>query len=375
MGSWLLMEGYILGGANIPECSFRKKFSSVYGEDELLNFEALFRQNFIQEKDIERISSWGAGCIRVPFHYRLIESDPYEYKGVGLKVLDRLVEWAEKYNLKIILDLHAACGAQNHDWHSDSKGEALLWGNSEFQKRTIALWQFLADYFKEENAVVGFDLLNEPVLGGGDVSVLKGLYKGLISKIREVNKEHIIFLKGNQWGQKIDFLRDLISDNTMVSIHTYGPLDFTYNFRKRYKYPGYICGARWDRDLLRKSLDNYKKFSDNNNVDMFVGELGVNYRGGFYGELEFLKDMLQIYKEWDFYWTYWTYKAVANSVFPDGIMQYIDNSPQVRREGPVYGWDNYIELWKGSQKEVIDFFKTKNFVENKDIVTILKEYF
>ena len=150
LGSWFLMEGYILGGRNIPESLFKDRFKNIYGQKELEKFQRFFRDNFIQEEDFRNISRIGANTIRVPFNYRLIEKGPYSYSREGLSYLDKVFLWAKKYNLKIILDLHAACGAQNCDWHADSNGKAFLWRKKENRARTISLWQKIVERFKNE---------------------------------------------------------------------------------------------------------------------------------------------------------------------------------------------------------------------------------
>ncbi|MBN2120379.1 MAG: cellulase family glycosylhydrolase [Candidatus Omnitrophica bacterium] len=375
LGSWLLMEGYILGGRNIPEHVFKKRFVRTYGKKELSKFENEFRNSFIAEGDLKRISSWKASCVRVPFNYRLIEKSPYKYSEKGLMILKRLVSWAKKYKLYIILDLHAGPGSQNADWHADSSGKALLWKKPSFQERTFALWQYLANEFKDEASVYGYDVLNEPVLEKDKISLLKSFYGKLINKIREVDKNHTIFLEGNLWAQEIDFLKDLLNEKIAVSIHTYQPLDFTFNFRPGYRYPGYINKVFWDKSVLKKSLERYKIFSQRNSVDVFVGEFGINYRAGLFGELNWLKDLLDIFKKWGFSWTYWTYKAVANHVFPDGIMQYLENEPWVKREANVRGWENFLNLWQKSSLKVISSLKSRSFTENRDVLNILKKYF
>lgn len=48
-----------------------------------------------------------------------------------------------------ILDLHAAPGGQNFDWHSDNNmPEALLFEYKEFQDRTVRIWEALAERYK-----------------------------------------------------------------------------------------------------------------------------------------------------------------------------------------------------------------------------------
>lgn len=375
LGSWLLMEGYILGGRNLPEYMFKREFAKRYGRKELINFENSFRKAFIGQDDIKRIASWGANCIRVPFNFRLIEEEPYKYRKSGLRILKTLVTWAEKYKVGLILDLHAAAGCQNQDWHSDSNGEALLWTRKDYQERTIGLWQYLVNEFKDNRTIVGYDILNEPVIERYKIATLKNFYKRLIKKIREIDAGHTIFLEGNIWAQEIDFLKDLLDDNTQVSIHTYQPLDFTFNFRPQYKYPGLIGKVRWNKSFMKKRLEKYKEFSLRNRVDIFVGEFGVNYRGGLFGELRWLKDSLDIFTEWGFNWAYWTYKAVAHHVFPDGIMQYLENPSWVSRESPIWGWENYLLLWAKHKDKIIGSLKTGKFRPNQDIISILKTYF
>ncbi len=369
------MEGYILGGRNIPEHIFKRRFVNRNGKGALSDFERLFRKNFITEKDLERISLWGANCVRVPFNYRLIEEKPYKYSKKGIQILRRLLSRAGKYNLKVILDLHAGPGAQNADWHSDSSGNALLWERKSFQDRAFSLWQFLAEEFKGNPAVAGFDLLNEPVVEKKQVSSLIKFYKKLIRKIREADRDRLLFVEGNLWAQEIDFLSELLSDKVKISIHTYQPLDFTFNFRRFYHYPGGVSGVEWSKSVLKKSLEHYKKFSDKYSTELFAGEFGVNYRNGHFGELAWLEDILSLFKEWKFSWTYWTYKAVSGSVFPDGIMQYLENPAWVKREGPVPGWENYIEMWPKLSKEIIASLRTENFFPAEGSLEVLKKYF
>ena len=375
LGGWLLMEGYLLGGINVAESVFKEKFKKIYGGIELKQFGRLFRDNFITEFDFRVISLMGANSVRVPFNYRLIENKPYSYSREGLDILRKTFSWARKYNLGVILDLHAACGAQNHDWHADSKGKALLWENKEYQKRTIALWEVLADKFKNEKSLIGYDVLNEPVLGDKSTDVLKKFYKVVIKHIEAIDKNHLIFLEGDIWAQRIDFLKDLIAPNIVISIHAYQPLNYTFNFSPFLKFPGKIDNALWNENKIRKSLESYFKFSLKNKVKIFAGEFGVNWRGGFWGELNWLASILNVFHEFGFGYTYWTYKAIANSLFPDGLYQSIPNNPYINRQGPLYGWDTYLALWRKERDNIVDFWRTKNFIPNKKIIAVLSKFF
>ena len=360
------MEGYILGGLNIAFRVFKKKFSRLYGRKELDNFLFSFRENFIQEKDIERIKKWKANCLRLPFNCRILKE-----KG-GRRYIDTLLGWAGKYNLKVILDMHAGCAPQNQDWHSDSLGKALLWKDKRKQEETIRLWEKIASWYKGNETVAGYDLLNEPVLNKRELPQLVRYYRKLIKTIRGIDSRHKIFLEGNLWAQEIDFLKNLISDSGIwVSIHTYQPLDFVFNFVPHLRYPSKEVGSKKN---LKRYLEKYASFSRRYKVNILVGEIGVNFRDNFYGEIRWLEDMLRLFREFGFSWTYWTYKAVAGSVFPDGVFQYRQNPAWVKREGPEYGWENFYRLWPKEKRKIAASWRTENFDLNQPLLQTIKKF-
>ena len=370
LGGWLMMEGYILHSPNLAEQIFKKNFASALGKRTLKDFEKDFRGHFIQESDFKKIAGFGFNCIRLPFNGRLIEQLPYQYDADGIKYLDQAVAWAKKYKIWLILDLHAARGAQNHDWHSDSLGKALLWEKKEFRARTFKLWEFLADRYKEEPTIAGYDLLNEPVLD--DTQLLNAFYKELIQAIRRVDRRHILFVEGNRWAQDIECLDNFSDDNLAFSVHTYVPLEFTFNFIPHLHYPLKTKTNSWGKKDLRKLLSGYSALAQKKQRPVLVGEFGVNDREGLYGEDQWVKDIVSCFKEFGFHWTYWTYKAIKNNVFPDGLLSYMENPPWVNRAGPAMGWDTYSALWPEKRRDIVESWKTENFAENSSILKVLK---
>ncbi|PJC47616.1 MAG: hypothetical protein CO035_06005, partial [Candidatus Omnitrophica bacterium CG_4_9_14_0_2_um_filter_42_8] len=209
----------------------------------------------------------------------------------GLKILKNAVASCKKYHIYCILDMHAAPGCQNQDWHADSDGKAELWTNKKHQEKFFRLWEMLADEFKSESAVAGYDILNEPVIKRSDAGkTLRGFYIKAVKRIRNIDKNHIIFLEGNIWSQALEHIGEPFADNLSYSIHFYHPLEFTFNFHKNLRYPGNILGEYWDKDTIRKRLEGYYNYSRKWNVPVFVGEFGVNSRcPGCYGELKWVK--------------------------------------------------------------------------------------
>jgi len=119
-------------------------------------------------------------------------------------------------------------------------------------------------------------------------------------------------------------------------------------------------------------LLKYKKISQKRNVPIFCGEFGVNARRGDFGEDRWLKDVLECFNDFGFHWTYWTYKAVKNSAFPDGVYSYVNNPSWVNRSGPLAGWDTYKQCWPKQQKAMTRSWRTDQFRANAEILKILK---
>lgn len=52
--------------------------------------------------------------------------NPGVFKTEGLKHLDRVIDLCAKHGIYTVIDLHAAPGAQNLDWHSDGGNNQAL---------------------------------------------------------------------------------------------------------------------------------------------------------------------------------------------------------------------------------------------------------
>ncbi|MFN3550969.1 MAG: glycoside hydrolase family 5 protein [Endomicrobiia bacterium] len=356
LGGWLLLEGWILAGRNISETEFKKKFKEFNGEKELKKFEEKFYNTFITEKDIKFIKeNLKLNCVRLPIHYKVIEKNFYLIKN--------FVFWCNKYKLYYILDLHALPGCQNYDWHSDSDGKSFFFKEKKFQHKYFSILEKLSSEFKNEKYLVGYDIMNEPVTK--NLSSLKKVYSQAIKIIRKNNDKNIIFLEGNFWATDIKpFLEFLKYENVCISIHYYYPIEFTFNFNKSLKYPS----RNFNYNIIYKQLKKYYNLVGKNSV--FVGEYGVNLRceNSCFGEIQYLKDLTEIFNKFKFHRCYWTYKTISNSIFPTGILVYNKTSEFVSQHEKIFGWEKYIYNWKKMKKDIIAVWETKNYVLNSQII-------
>ncbi len=361
-GGWLMMEAYLLGAPSFPQSVFEQEFIRQCGKKALGELMARFRDNFITEFDFKQVADWGMNCIRLPFHYKIGEDDR------TVTYLDKAVAWARKYNVYLILDLHAAYGAQNPDWHAgSSNGKAELWTKEINRNKTYALWEKLADRYKHETIVAGYDLLNESLVE--NTALLNEFYRGAIKAIRGVDKQHILFIEGSFWAQRIDVLDDFADDNWVYSIHYYEPIEFSFDWIPFLRYPLPAFG----KDEIRRRMEGYSRFTQKKKRPVLVGEFGIHYRQGVYNEHVYLKDILESLNDLGFHWTYWTYKAVKHHMFPDGVYSYYPNSPWVNRQGPATGWHSWGKLWDENKDEMAASWRTKAFTLNSHVIAQLKK--
>jgi endoglucanase len=113
---------------------------------------------------LDRIKSLGYNMLRLPFCSQFFDpgSTPNsidtnanpDLVGVqGLALMDKVVSAAGARGLKIVLDRH----------RPDSGSQSELWYTSAYsEQRWIDDWKMLAQHYKGNTTVIGFDLHNEP---------------------------------------------------------------------------------------------------------------------------------------------------------------------------------------------------------------------
>lgn len=367
VGGWLMPEGYLVQAPNRAYHVFRQAFEKQMGEDALIDLECAFRDHWIVENDIKRMADLRFNCIRVPFHYQLITTKDDKIDEIGIDYLDRIIKWAEKYSLGVILDLHAAPGGQSTDWHCDSDGQARFWQSQDFQRWACNLWGYLAHRYRDNKTIIGYDILNEADTSS---TLLNQCYHKMVKAIRSVDSNHIIFLEGNKWATDLTVLDPIDDDNVVYSVHYYEPIDFVFNLVPNLRHPL----EQWHKRDLKKLLRERIKPARDMGIPILVGEYGISWRNNQFNEEGWLADTLTVFKELGLHRTYWTYKSTKNTMFPDGIYAYYPNDPWVHRHGPLTGWDTWHLHWPEHKKRMIQSWQTEHFQANDGMLKILKKF-
>ena len=267
-----------------------------------------FYEKWLSEADIRFLAEMGCNSVRIPFNYRHFEDDsaPFVYKESGFKLLEQAVEWCGKYGIWAVLDLHACQGYQSGDWHCDNIfGEQVnLYYDRDYQRRYIALWQEIARRFKDNAAVAGYDLMNEPVCANQmEIDALNSLYREVVEAIRAIDKEHIIFLEGNLWSQDYSQIDAPFAEGLACSPHYYNLAAIRYG-----TWPMVIDGENYDRARMEADMDFRDEYMRRHNVPVWVGEFGVRRYENLRDKDAALRDYIDCFEQRGHSWCYWSFK-------------------------------------------------------------------
>ncbi len=278
------------------------------------------------EEDYRRLEELGVNAVRIYLHYRWFEDDrrPYTYQERGFGWLSQNLAWARAHGIRLLLNLHVPQGG----FQSAGEGRAL-WTDPENQRRFVALWRELARRYRDEQAVLGYDLLNEPVVTES-IAQWEELARATVAAIRAEDPRHLVVIERvngvypGGWLRRIrlaDWSPDrngelnfvTVNDtNVMYEFHFYQPFQFTlWGWPFTWvKDPGIYPGdfmdwdgkvRRFDRGYMSAWLDRALAFRERRQAPLYLGEFGVrreDFAEGRNGE-GWVRDVLDLALEHD----------------------------------------------------------------------------
>jgi endoglucanase len=304
LGNWLVPEGYMWLFQDGPQSpsEIRALVFELLGPEGSAAFWQKYRENHVTREDIAFLHHAGFNAIRVPLHYSLFESDDAE----GFKLLDRLIAWSRAEGLYVLLDMHAAPGGQTGANIDDGAGYPWLYQSPKEQEHLSAIWRRLATHYRDEPAVLGYDLLNEPIPHFPRLaplnSLLEPVYKKLAGEIRKADAHHILFLGGAQWDSNFSVFGKPFDANVV------------YTFHKYWTAP--------DESVIRQYID----FRDRYDVPIWMGESGENTD-------DWIAQFVKVLEKNNIGWAFWPYKKMEK---PSAVVSII----------PPADWGKIVEFAK-----------------------------
>ncbi len=189
---------------------------------------------FITEEDIRTMAGWGIDHIRVPVDYDLVEDAEGGYRETGFGHIQDALDWAGRYGLNMILDLHKTAGFS----FDDGEAESGFFEEETYQERFFRLWEQFAKRFGMYCDRLAFELLNE-VTDQAYCDSWNRIAGTCIRRIRAIAPA-IDILIGGYHNNSVEAVKDLLQppdEHIVYNFHCYEPIVFTHQ------------GAYWIPDM------------------------------------------------------------------------------------------------------------------------------
>lgn len=244
LGNWLVLEKWMLpemfeGTGAEDEVWLKRKMNPAELKEKMKEH----RDTFITEQDFAFIKEQGIWLLRIPVPYFIFGDRP-PFNGC-VEYLDKAFDWAEKYGLQILIDLHTVPGSQNGYDNGGLTGVCKWCKNPEEVEFALTVLERLAKRYGQRQGLYGIEVLNEPISflvyatapstgkavdkeeakGSGYVPLpfLENFYRNAYRRLRKILPENktIVFHDGfrlRHWGK---FFRKEHMKNVVLDTHIY----------------------------------------------------------------------------------------------------------------------------------------------------------
>ncbi|MEV6398231.1 cellulase family glycosylhydrolase [Streptomyces sp. NPDC051907] len=189
----------------------------------------------ITEKHFRDLRAKGFNLARLLVFWDDLEPRRGQYSAAYLRKIDRILDWADKHRVQVLIDAHQDVfgPAFDHrgipewatrtdglpftphpdDWFAEYFEPAVqrafthLYGDADLRRAQARMWRVLADHVKDHPAVLGYDLINEPMgemREGEDLPTaarrieaeqLTAMYNRLADAVRTVDDDAWLFVE------------------------------------------------------------------------------------------------------------------------------------------------------------------------------------
>ncbi|KAJ8461417.1 hypothetical protein OPV22_034343 [Ensete ventricosum] len=264
------------------------------------------RNNFITAEDFAFLSRHGINTVRIPVGWWIAKDPepPSPFIGGSLAALDRAFSWAKTYNLKCIIDLHAAPGSQNGMEHSASRDGSVDWPTPDYISQTLDVIDFLSARYANHPALLGIELLNEPSAAAVPLDVLVSYYTRGYHIVRNYSSTvYVIVCQriGNADPMEL-YQANIGVSNIVVDLHYYNLFDPYFSNMDATENIQYIYDKRMPQLQALNSANGPLVY-----IGEWVNEWNVTNASQSQYQM-FGMAQLEAYDDASFGWSYWTLK-------------------------------------------------------------------
>ena len=327
LGGWFIMESFMSpmdAGGLTDTYSVMNTLDQRFGTTQERALMKVYQQSWITAADLDNIKAGGFNAVRVPVwwgqFFALDNPDVSGWRSDAFDVLDALVSAAAARGIYVVIDMHGVIGGQNVQSTTGYANQNAYWSNSTYQSMTAWMWWQIANHYKGNATVAGYDLINEP-MGAPSTQDVWDRYAQLYTSVRSADPDHMIFMEGTFGNWDWDMLPDPA---------TYGWSNVVYEMHE-YQWNATV-------DVVKAgALHQATDFASHAawNIPGYVGEFNA-----FSGDAATWQYAINAFNNAGLSWTMWSYKAV-NGVAPNYWGWY---DPTYWPKRPTVATDTYADI-------------------------------
>ncbi len=245
LGNWLVLEKWMSpalfdGTTAEDEYYLPSQLSQEVYEARI----RVHRAEYITEGDFVRIKAMGMDAVRIPVPYFIFGDRP---PFIGCVELDKAFNWAEKYGLQILIDLHTVPDSQNGFDNGGISGVCKWSKQPEEVEFVLNVLERLAERYGRRTGLWGIEVINEPILsdmweimnvperypaadpkkakgsGPNTMEFIRQFYLDAYDRIRRYlpAEKYIVIHDAFNLGAWKDFMREEKYTNVVLDTHQY----------------------------------------------------------------------------------------------------------------------------------------------------------
>lgn len=229
------------------------------------------------------------------------------------------LEQSDELALKEIVKELAArniCSIFTLRTRGDERGP--LWSSLELRKSFEKAWRYIAENYKNNIYVLGFDLMNEPVPPGKDNKERQLAWleyaNQLASSIRDIDSTRLLIVESapDATPESFGTMEPIPYENVVYSVHSYYPFSLTHQgvsvLTPKPKTYGF-AGADFQEKSLRDKLDIVDNFSKKYAVPILVGEFSMVRYSPQDSAYRYINDSVKYFEEKSWSWLYHDFRG------------------------------------------------------------------
>ena len=262
--------------------------------------------NHLEEKDFQDLKAWNVNFMR----YQMNPGRKTDLSGreaflkwinSEIRKIDSLIPRAERNGIRLLLDMHKGPGTE----HTSVSSNRLNWNRYDVDTFVLA-WEKLARRYKNNPAVFGYDILNEPEMAktARDVLGWQEIAERTVRAIRAIDPLKPIIIEPTEGGSPQGFitLRPIQAEHLIYSVHFYHPQEYTHQ-TDQLKSPIRFQGGK---AYIKKQLAPVLAFQKTYRVPILVGEFSASAWAP--DAHEYLKLCIEVFEEYGWDWIYHAFR-------------------------------------------------------------------